>query len=661
MRIYIIFLSIMFLASCSASKKAKKNFDYGHYNIAIEKYKKSLKPNDAETNYKLAESYRKSNRISEATPYYRNAIDAGIEDEYINMHYANSLKANEKFLEAKRTLNNYIARGEDEEIIAIARREIENIDKINSIKNKKNYYKVKNLSAINTENAEYSPVYNKGFLYFTSNRSGGKLYKSTGTPFTDIYRVKTKGANVDLNTLEPITSLINDPDINEGSITISKNGSSIIYAKGNNGKFSSTNEVNLYFTRYRNNRWSKPRMININGKDSWDSSPALSADGTTLYFASNREGGFGGIDIYSAKVNRRGRWVDVRNLGDKINTLGNEMFPSVGADGKLYFSSDGHSGLGGLDIFVASREKGIISVENLGVPINSAKDDFGLFLFNVSRGFFTSNRKGGAGDDDIYTFVNNDPDIKIINYFLSGTTLTPDPEGELIPLSNTKVVLLDEHDVIIDEVFTKIDGKYKFRVYSEENYNLIAQKENYFTTRKPFSTIGKSLDKSKLEKMVTNVEFTMDLALDIIVIEKPIILENIYYDLDKSYIRADAALELDKMVILMNDNPDIFIELSSHTDIRADHDYNQKLSQRRAKSAVDYIISQGIDANKLKPKGYGESHPRVRNAQTEEEHQRNRRTEFKVLRYKKSKENDEIPEDLDETDRFFDDEDTLDN
>lgn len=661
MRIYIIFLSIMFLASCSASKKAKKNFDYGHYNIAIEKYKKSLKPNDAETNYKLAESYRKSNRISEATPYYRNAIDAGIEDEYINMHYANSLKANEKFLEAKRTLNNYIARGEDEEIIAIARREIENIDKINSIKNKKNYYKVKNLSAINTENAEYSPVYNKGFLYFTSNRSGGKLYKSTGTPFTDIYRVKTKGANVDLNTLEPITSLINDPDINEGSITISKNGSSIIYAKGNNGKFSSTNEVNLYFTRYRNNRWSKPRMININGKDSWDSSPALSADGTTLYFASNREGGFGGIDIYSAKVNRRGRWVDVRNLGDKINTLGNEMFPSVGADGKLYFSSDGHSGLGGLDIFVASREKGIISVENLGAPINSAKDDFGLFLFNVSRGFFTSNRKGGAGDDDIYTFVNNDPDIKIINYFLSGTTLTPDPEGELIPLSNTKVVLLDEHDVIIDEVFTKIDGKYKFRVYSEENYNLIAQKENYFTTRKPFSTIGKSLDKSKLEKMVTNVEFTMDLALDIIVIEKPIILENIYYDLDKSYIRADAALELDKMVILMNDNPDIFIELSSHTDIRADHDYNQKLSQRRAKSAVDYIISQGIDANKLKPKGYGESHPRVRNAQTEEEHQRNRRTEFKVLRYKKSKENDEIPEDLDETDRFFDDEDTLDN
>lgn len=651
----------MFLASCSASKKAKKNFDYGHYNIAIEKYKKSLKPNDAETNYKLAESYRKSNRISEATPYYRNAIDAGIEDEYINMHYANSLKANEKFLEAKRTLNNYIARGEDEEIIAIARREIENIDKINSIKNKKNYYKVKNLSAINTENAEYSPVYNKGFLYFTSNRSGGKLYKSTGTPFTDIYRVKTKGANVDLNTLEPITSLINDPDINEGSITISKNGSSIIYAKGNNGKFSSTNEVNLYFTRYRNNRWSKPRMININGKDSWDSSPALSADGTTLYFASNREGGFGGIDIYSAKVNRRGRWVDVRNLGDKINTLGNEMFPSVGADGKLYFSSDGHSGLGGLDIFVASREKGIISVENLGVPINSAKDDFGLFLFNVSRGFFTSNRKGGAGDDDIYTFVNNDPDIKIINYFLSGTTLTPDPEGELIPLSNTKVVLLDEHDVIIDEVFTKIDGKYKFRVYSEENYNLIAQKENYFTTRKPFSTIGKSLDKSKLEKMITNVEFTMDLALDIIVIEKPIILENIYYDLDKSYIRADAALELDKMVILMNDNPDIFIELSSHTDIRADHDYNQKLSQRRAKSAVDYIISQGIDANKLKPKGYGESHPRVRNAQTEEEHQRNRRTEFKVLRYKKSKENDEIPEDLDETDRFFDDEDTLDN
>lgn len=653
MRNYITYFLVFFLVSCSAIKKADKSFERGEYNVAIETYKKALKPNDAESNFNLAEAYRLSNRISEAAPYYRVSIDAGIDNEYANLYFAQSLKSNQNFSEAKKVLDNYIANGEDEDIMALARREMDNIDQITSVKNKKNYYRVKNLSAINTPNAEYSPIYNKGFLYFTSNRSGGKLYKGTGTPFTDIYKVKTKGAIVDLSTLEPITDLINDPDINEGSITMSKNGRSVIYSKGNNGKFSGTNEVNLYFTRYRTGRWSKPRMININGKDSWDSSPALSPDGNTLYFASNREGGFGGIDLYSAKVNRRGRWVDIRNLGDKINTPGNEMFPSIGDDGKLYFSSDGHSGLGGLDVFVSNREKGIISVENLGAPINSEKDDFGFFLFNPSRGFFTSNRKGGAGDDDIYTFVNDDPNLKIVNYFLSGTTLTPDPEENLIPLSNTKVLLLDENEEVIDEVFTKVDGKYKFRVYSEENYNIRAEKENYFTSRVAFSTIGKSIEKAKLEKMVTNVEFTMDLPLDMIVIEKPIVMENIYYDLNKAEIRMDAEVELDNLVTLMNDNPDIIIELSSHTDVRADDAYNLDLSQRRAKSAVDYIISQGIEETRLIPKGYGETHPIVLNAQTEEEHQRNRRTEFKVLKYKKTIDEGEVPEDFDETDRFF--------
>ncbi len=655
MRNYIFILIIFIISSCSSSKKANKSFDKGEYDVAIQNYKRGLKPTDTESNYKLAEAYRLSNRISEATPFYKAAIKSGIDNEYANLYYAASLKANEQFKDAKKALDTYISKGEDDDVIALARKEIDNIDLITSLKNKPNYYRIKNLSAINTEFAEYSPIYNKGFLYFTSNRSGGKVYKGTGTPFTDIYKVKTKGAVVDLSTLEPITTLINDPDVNEGSITMSKDGRAIIYSKGNNGKFSGTNEVNLYFTRHRNGRWSKPRLINISGKNSWDSSPALSPDGSTLYFASNREGGFGGIDLYSTKVNRRGRWVDVRNLGENINTTGNDMFPSIGDDGRLYFSSDGHPGLGGLDIFVSNRAKGKVTVENLGVPVNSPKDDFGFYLFNVSRGFFTSNRKGGVGDDDIYTFVNDNPNLKIVNYFLSGTTLTPDPEGDLIALSNTKVLLLDENEEIIDEVFTKVNGKYKFRVYSEENYNIRAEKENYFTTRKAFTTIGKSIDKSKLEKMVTNKNFTMDLTLNEIIIEKPIVVENIYYDLGKHNIRLDAAAELDNLVVLLNDNPDINIELSSHTDTRAGDEFNMALSQRRAKAAVEYLISQGIAKERLRHKGYGETRLIVPNAKSEAEHQRNRRTEFKVLKYNKTVEEGEKPEDFDETDRFFSD------
>lgn len=261
---------------------------------------------------------------------------------------------------------------------------------------------------------------------------------------------------------------------------------------------------------------------------------------------------------------------------------------------------------------------------------------------------------------------------------MAGITLTPNENGELEPLGNTKVILKSADDGgIVDEVFTKLDGKYRFPVFSEENYFLIAEKEDYFTTRKTFSTIGKSIDKSELKKMVTDVVFEMDLPLDMIVMDKPIVLNNILYDLDKADIRADAAKELDKLVVTMQDNPEISIELSSHTDIRADHDYNMDLSQRRANSAVAYIISKGIEANRIAAKGYGETRLIVANAKTEEEHQINRRTEFRVTRYDKKFHDEyaeegilEEVEDLeidegvpveiparkkDETDRFFTD------
>ncbi len=663
----LVVVCLPLLVACSALKKADKSFANGEYNSAILLYQKALKPDDPESNFKLAEAYRRSNRLHDAEPFYLAAINAGTEEEVAYYHYAAALKANQKYEEAKRVLNNYLNSANDDQVIAMANMELANIQRITGVKEKVNYYRVKNLEDINTPSAEYSPVYNNGYLYFTSNRDGGKIYKTTGTPFTDIYKVKTKGAKVDLNTLAPLPEIINDPNINEGSIAISANGTSVIYAKGNNGKYSGTNEVDLYFARVRNGRWSKPRIINVSRHDSWDSSPALSADGTTLYFASNRPGGFGGIDLYTAKLNRRGRWVDVRNMGDQINTPGNEVFPFIAPDGQLYFSSDGHPGLGGLDIFIAHREYGKVKVENPGPPINSPKDDFGIFLFNETRGFFTSNREGGKGDDDIYTFVNNDPNLKIVNYYLSGTTITPDPEtGEMEALGNTKVYLLDAEGNVVDEDFTKLDGKYQFRVYPEENYDLLAEKEDYFTTRKPFSTVGKSVDRTKLEKTVTNVNFSMDLPLDQIIIEKPIVLDNIYYDLDKAEIRPDAALELDKLVVMMKDNPEISIELSSHTDARADHDYNMDLSQRRARSAVDYIVSKGVSADRLVPKGYGETHLIIKDAKTEEEHQVNRRTEFKVTKYRKKKEVEEVQleeggvtteviQEEDDTDRYFDD------
>jgi outer membrane protein OmpA-like peptidoglycan-associated protein/tetratricopeptide (TPR) repeat protein len=640
-------------------KKGDKRFDLGEYEVAIATYHKALvKSKDpGYINFKIAESYRISNRIKKALPYYQAAVNNGYSEDEGFYYLALALKASQKYDEALEIYDRLSMNATNEEYKTMATEESASVNTIKEILNTKNYYRVKNLSDINTSGAEYSPVYNNGELFFTSSREGGKIYKATGTAFTKIYKVETKGARVDLLTLEPL-DMINDDDTNEGSVTFSADGRIMIYAKGNNGKKRGTKDVNLYTTSNRRGQWSQPRMLRVNDPDSWDSTPALSADGRTLYFASNREGGFGGTDIYSATRDGRGRWGNVRNLGPKINTYGNEMFPYSAIDGSLYFSSDGHPGFGGLDIFRAERREGQLFVENLGTPINSNDDDFGMFLFSPTKGFFTSNREGGKGDDDIHTFVNNDPDLKIINYFLTGTTVTADDEGNETLLSNTNVKLFDNEDNLIAEEVTGREGKFMFRVYTEEDYYVLGEKPEYLTTRVSFSTVGKSIPKDSLTKLITNTQFTIKVPLDKIVIDKAIVLENIYYDLDEDYIRPDAAVELDKLVAILKDNPEIKIELSSHTDSRQTAEYNMDLSNRRAQSATDYIIEAGIDTERITAKGYGESlliisDEEINSLPTVEEreaaHQINRRTEFKILEYVRQVPEEEIGETIEET------------
>ncbi|HEX5171067.1 MAG TPA: OmpA family protein [Cyclobacteriaceae bacterium] len=650
---FLLLMLIVSLAACSVEKKANKAFQLGKYQTSIDLYKKILQDNasNGKANYFIAESYRLSNRIKDAEPYYEKAGGKGLNKDTIKFHYAQALKANGKYNEARQQLEELSKSAEVEVVKDRASAELDGILYLERISSKENFYRVKNLELINTPNAEYAPVYLNNELYFTSTRGNNKIYEATGTPYSDIYKVATRGANVDVTTIAPLPAAINDPVRNEGCITFSPDGSMMIFGRGNTSKKNGGVDVDLYLSRFRNGIWSEPVKVNppVNtqyrdetdpiGKNfSWDSSPNFSPDGRTLYFASNRKtkDAMGGTDLYSAVMDSRGRFTRVRNLGPEINTPGNEMFPYVSSDGKLYFASDGHPGYGGLDLFVVNRKNGKNVIENLGQPMNSTGDDFGIFLFRPDRGFFTSNRDGGKGDDDVYTFVNEDPNLKVINYYLQGITYFKNKSDQLEILPNTRVTLVGGENEVMQDYITGNDGKFLFRVYDNEDYNLIAESDGFLTKRQIYSTRGKGVDPKTLKDLVTNITLDTVMVLDRKAVNEKFVLENIYFGFDSTYITSQSALELDKLAQLLKDNPEIKIEMGSHTDSVASFEYNIDLSKRRAESTVRYLISKGISPDRLSARGYGESQPIARNTNPDGTDNpagraKNRRTEFKIL------------------------------
>lgn len=634
--LWITFILLLSLNACkSLQEKANDQFLSGQYQYAINSYSQILEgdPDNKDANLAVAESYRLSNRIEEAGPYYEKLADD--EPSFQNLyHLGQSLKAQNKNEEAKKAFEKAKGYTQDDRLLAETQRQIESINLAKGIEDYFPYHVLVNYKELNTAGADYAPVTHDNFIYFTSGRRASGLYAADGSPYTKLFRTRAEGVRVDVANIQTLPEFQNEEGLNQAAIAVSPDGNTIIYARGNSVSPKDIPETALFASYFRGSGFTQPIWMPVNEEENWwNSTPAFSPDGEELYFASNRPGGYGGIDLYKATKLANGDFGNAVNLGPNVNTPGNEMFPRLTADGKFYFASDGHPGYGKLDLFVAEKDDaGKQVIKNLGENFNSSNDDFGIFFTEYPKsGFISSNREGGVGDDDIYYFEDKTPKPKIVNVLLNVYTkqrVAGEPDAVL---EQARVVLYDDENKQADGNFSNSTGRVRFTLEPNADFTIIASKSGYFSKSIPYTTVGKTPDPADLIQEVTNITLDTTIVLDQLILEKSIVLENIYYDLDKADIRPDAALELDKLVQILKDNPTIKIELSSHTDDRSSDEYNQDLSQRRAQSAVDYIVSQGISADRLVAKGYGESQLIIKNATTEEEHQINRRTEFKVI------------------------------
>ncbi|GGF02417.1 OmpA family protein [Hymenobacter cavernae] len=626
--------SALLLGGCATSggvSKADKRFARGEYETAIALYKAQVAhgKNAPMANYRIGESYRLSNRVEQAEPFYKAALDGKLKSADLGFRYAESLKAGGKFEEAATQFDTYAHSGTNRTLAARAELEAKNARLSPAVVAMRTNSEVMPLDQVNSESADFSATMmpETKELVFASGREG-KKYLGNGDGFNDLYAIKfddtDKMTGGTVRKLEPI---FNSTDKHEASATYTPDGKMMVFARSNNGSKKGYLSVDLWASYYKNNAWSEPEILRVvNSSTADEFSPVFAPDGQTLYFASSRKGGQGGTDIYKATMGANGRFSPPENLGEDINTPGNENFPAVAPDGTLYFSSDGHPGLGKLDIFMVDKGK----VKNLGAPINSNGDDFAAYFTGKDTGIFASNRAGGKGSDDLYRFHKKQ--LKLVTFYLDGTLVERDDKtGQTAPVASETVTITGRNGQKQD-ITTGPDGKFTAKLDTASAYSLIADRPGYFAARNSVTTVGRTPKQEELPNDQNDIRLPVTLTLTKIVKNKAIVVENIFYDYDKANIRSDAAVELDKLVETLNDNPGITIELSSHTDSRGKDAYNQTLSQRRAQSAVDYIISKGIDKSRITAKGYGESQPVVKNAKTEAEYQRNRRTEFKVTK-----------------------------
>ncbi len=653
----IIFYLLFFLNACTYTLKVKDGktaYSIKQYAVAAKLLPKEIDQakSKSEKNKKaflLAESYSALSQPEKAARWYKFAYDNGYGSDALK-GLAFSLKKNGQYSEAKETFKQLgLEIGSPYEY----RKEITACN-ISEIWVKDSVYSEYHVSPLqfNTGFAEYSPVVlGANHVLFTSDRGAAaskERYNWTGNAFSDLYESTATG-------IVSKTELPFNTKGNDGTVCFSENGTEV-YFTSCNGNTQNDVYCKLMFSRKVGSSWIAPEPMLFCEANINYGHPALSVDGNQLFFTCNKSDGWGGYDIYRA-VRYKGNWSVPELLGRSVNTPQNEMFPNVDGD-TLYFASDGHSGMGGLDIFRTyknSKDSWTPAI-NLKAPINSSGDDFSFVIDRATPrdssikmlGYLTSNRMGGLGNDDIYQFTKGQRQERPVAKDSSKTPITnklildgyvlekiyenPDDPNSKVkarkPLANAEVNIGYGSNKMVN-FKTGEDGYFTMELQENTEYLIYAFKDNYLRNDTKFSTVGIANDKDQPVQ-----RYEVELVLDQIYKNKEIILENIYYDFDKYDIREDAKPTLNRLANTLRQNPGIKIQLSSHTDCRGNDAYNEELSQQRAQSAVDYLISQGVGSNRLIAKGYGEKVPAVKcncSECTEAQHQTNRRTTFKIL------------------------------
>ncbi|CAM3899592.1 MULTISPECIES: OmpA family protein [Flavobacterium] len=629
----IIQISLIILYFSGYAQEAKlavanKKYEKFFYVDAIKIYEKVANKGyqSSELFKKLGNSYYYNGELEKSVEWYQKlfALNEDVEPEYYFRH-SQALKTIQNYEEATIFLEKYYQKTNSDRL-----------DKVQNylavIDQNSNRFLI-DTTTINTQYYDFGPAFYNDAIVFTSSRPDivlvKKTHKWTNQNFTDLYISKIRNDSI-LSEPENFSTAINSK-FNEASPVFTKDGKTMYFTRNNylvgkKGKDKGmdkqrTTLIKIYRAELINGEWTNIKELPFNSDCYSTAHPALSLDEKTLYFSSDRPGTIGGADIFKVTIHNN-KYSKPENLGLNINTKGRESFPFIGPNNSLYFASDGHLGLGGLDIF----ESKIIDNEfqaptNIGKPINSSFDDFGFIINEMNRGFFTSNRKEGKGFDDIYQLTTC--------FSKLNGQITDLITNEIIP--NATILLLDDNENVISETKSDENGNYKLELNCKQKYFIRVKKEDFETTEKVATPLNN--DKTTIDLKLNRTVFPITEGTDL---AKVFDISIIFFDLDKWNIRPDAARDIQKVIEVMNEYPNMHISIRSHTDSRQTHAYNELLSDRRAKSTLQFMVLNGIDKERLTAQGFGENQLVNECADSiycsEEEHQKNRRSEFIITK-----------------------------